>query len=56
MTAPTPIEFRIELARLFQLADAAGYGIARGDAFEAFPGLEHAAADYIESLLEGDNK
>lgn len=43
------------LADLFRLADQAGYGIASGTSFEAYPGLEDAAADYIEALLNGEH-
>lgn len=45
--------FRVAmLTNLFAKADKAGYGIANGPNFEAYPGLENAAADYIESLME----
>ena len=40
------------LADLFRKAEEAGWGIANGTSFEAFPGLEDAAADFIESLVE----
>lgn len=40
------------LAVLFERAAEAGYGFARpGPSFEAIPGLEDAAADFIEGLL-----
>lgn len=44
------------LAWIFRMAEDAGWGIANGPSFEAFPGLEDAAADYIEALLEGDQQ
>lgn len=50
MTAPAA--WLVVLAGLFAKAEAAGYGIADGPNFEAFPGMESAAADYIESLTE----
>ena len=40
------------LAQLFKKAEEAGWGVANGASFEAFPGLEDAAADHIESLLD----
>lgn len=41
------------LTWLFREAERAGWGIADGPSFEAFPGLEHAATDYMEDLLRG---
>jgi len=51
MTSPPP-SYLLLLADLFKQAEAAGWGIASGASFEAFPGLEDAAADYIQSLLD----
>ena len=39
------------LTFLFKQADKAGFGYANGSSFEAIPGLEDAAADFIEGLL-----
>ncbi|GAA1543511.1 hypothetical protein [Nocardioides humi] len=39
------------LTFLFKQADKAGYGYANGPNFEAIPGLEDAAADFIEALV-----
>ncbi len=36
---------------LFREAEKAGFGFADGPRFEAIPGLEDAAADFIEDLL-----
>jgi hypothetical protein len=53
----TPSELRyaaqkiIWLSELFRRTEAAGFGIAKDDTFEAFPGCEDAAADYIESII-----
>ena len=49
--APDPAWLPL-LADLFKQAEAAGWGIANGASFEAFPGLEAAAADYIQTLLD----
>ncbi|WP_156161679.1 hypothetical protein [Nocardia vulneris] len=42
------------LAWLFHETEKAGFGIADGASFEAFPGCEDAAADYMEGLLSHD--
>jgi hypothetical protein len=39
------------LTFLFKEADKAGFGYANGPNFEAIPGLEDAAADFIEGLM-----
>lgn len=51
MTTPPP-HYLLILADLFKQAENAGWGIADGASFEAFPGLEDAAADYIQTLLD----
>lgn len=43
----------LALAVIFRCAEEAGWGISNGASFEAFPGLEDAAADYIEAALDG---
>lgn len=40
------------LTFLFKRAAEAGYGFADGATFEAMPGLEDAAADFIQNLLD----
>lgn len=52
MAAPIPNAYRLLLSRIFAQAEQEGYGIARGAGFEAFPGMEDAAADRIEQLSE----
>lgn len=47
MHQPTTPE-RQFLAALFAEADRAGFGVADGCTFEAYPGQEDAAADFIE--------
>ena len=42
---------RLRLAAAFVDAADAGYGIWDGERFEAYPGLEHAAADFIAQAL-----
>ena len=49
--APDPAWLPL-LADLFKQAENAGWGIAKGASFEAFPGLEDAATDYIQSLVD----
>lgn len=43
------------LAVMFRMAEEAGYGICTssdtGTLFEAYPGMEDAAADYLQTLL-----
>lgn len=51
MTVPPPEHVAL-LALLFKQAEAAGWGIANGASFEAYPGLEDAAADYIQALVD----
>lgn len=46
-----PIQFRGPLVWLLKEAEKAGWGIANGTSFEAFPGCEDAAADFMEDLL-----
>lgn len=41
----------LRLAALFHEAQEAGFGIAHGATFEAFPGLEIGAADFLEHRL-----
>lgn len=41
------------LAVIFRCCEQAGWGIADGPSFEAFPGCEDAAADYIEAAVFG---
>lgn len=38
---------RLRLAALFYEADEAGFGIANGTSFEAFPGLESGAVEFM---------
>lgn len=52
MSSAIPVGWTAALAEIFAKTEAAGYGIADGASFEAFPGMEDAAADYIESLTE----
>lgn len=40
------------LTWLFRKAEKAGWGIANGPNFEAFPGLEDAAADYMQDVMD----
>lgn len=40
------------LTWLFKKAEEAGWGIADGPSFEAFPGLEDGAADYMQQLMD----
>jgi hypothetical protein len=47
---PTLAE-RLRLAAAFAAAAEAGFGVYDGTTFEAYPGLEAAAADHIEALL-----
>lgn len=42
----------VALAVIFRCCEQAGWGIADGPNFEAFPGCEDAAADYIEAALD----
>ncbi len=42
---------RLRLAALFIETDEAGYGVFDGTTFEAYPGMEDAAADFIEARL-----
>ncbi|MGD8214046.1 hypothetical protein [Aestuariimicrobium sp. Y1814] len=53
-TTPSPPAIQGLLVWVFQQADKAGFGIADGTSFEAFPGCEDAAADFIEKLLDPD--
>ncbi|MBM0128060.1 hypothetical protein [Pimelobacter simplex] len=39
------------LTFLFKQAAEAGFGFANGPTFEAIPGLEDAAADFIDALM-----
>lgn len=42
----------LSLLLAFDAADKAGLGIRSGFGFEAYPGLEGAAADFIEQYLD----
>lgn len=52
MTTPVPPAWRLWLASIFAQVEQEGYGIALGDSFEAYPGMEDAAADRIEHLTQ----
>lgn len=41
------------LAAIFKETERAGFGIAKGASFEAFPGCEDAAADFMKYLVGG---
>lgn len=40
------------LTFLFKQADKAGFGYANGPNFEAIPGLEDAAADFMQEIVD----
>lgn len=44
------------LSALFRKAADEGYGFFDGTRFEAIPGMENAAADYMESLLDEEGE
>lgn len=47
-----PYAWRLRLAAAFAQADQEGYGIAQGERFDAYPGMEDAAADRIEQIVK----